>query len=291
MDIFALLDSSPFGVLLLILLGVMLFTGLCTVQQQTIAIVETFGKYSRTLQPGLNWIIPFGIQRVAATVHLQITQVESRVEIKTIDNMFVTLPVSLMVRVDTAGASAAHYTLNNPETQISTWVLNTLRAITSSMSLADLFADRAKLAEEVQSTLAEQLLRYGYVIEGVLVDQPTVSPEVQSAFNRVVASQREKEAAVQEAEAKRIRIVGESRAEAESQMLRAEGLASARKILAKGLSEAVKEAKDQGIEEADIMHLLLETNRLDTIKYASEKGKLVVMDLRSEGTKPTLNIG
>ena len=49
---------------------------------------------------------------------------------------------------------------------------------------------------------------------------------------------------------------------------------------------AIAQARGSGIDEQDIMRLLLETNRLDTIKYASEKGKLVLMDLRQHNTPP-----
>jgi regulator of protease activity HflC (stomatin/prohibitin superfamily) len=146
-----------------------------------------------------------------------------------------------------------------------------------------------KIAREVQEELKEKMESFGFEIISVLVDQPTVSAEVQASFNRVVASEREKEAAAQEAEAKRIRIVGEARAEAESQELRAKGLSEARRILAGSISEAVELAKEKGIAEQDILHLLIETNRLDTIKYAAEHGKLVVMDIR-EGSKPNITL-
>lgn len=277
---------------ILVILAVVVFfgfIGLRIVKQQEVAIVETFGKYSRTLTPGLNWIFP-GIQLIAQTLDLRIQAIPAHVEIKTADNMFVGLPVTLMVRVEPERAADAYYKLANPQEQIKTWVLNTMRSITANMELAHLFQDRDHLVSTIQSELVNRMSEYGYIIEGVLVDQPTVSPEVQAAFNRVVASKREKEAAEQEAEAKRIRIIGESKAEAESQMLRAQGLAQARKILAQGLSEAVKAAAANGVNEHDVLTLLMETNRLDTIKSAAEHGKLVVMDLRSTVPNPSLQI-
>jgi len=276
----------------MIVLGIALFfafLGIRIVKQQEVAIVETFGKYSRTLTPGLNWIFPF-IQQIAQTLPLRILSIPAHVEIKTADNMFVGLPVTLMFQVEPDRASDAYYKLSKPQEQIKIWVLNALRSITANMELADLFKDRDHLVSMIQSELVNRMNDYGYRIEGVLVDQPTVSPEVQAAFNRVIASQREKEAAAQDTEAKRIRIIGEARAEAESQLLRAQGLAQARKILAQGLSEAMKTATDSGVNEHDVMTLLMETNRLDTIKSAAEHGKLVVMDLRSTTPSPSLQI-
>ena len=273
----------------LLVLVVLMLSGLRIIKQQEVAVVETFGKYSRVLTPGLNWIVPV-IQQISGKLDLRIQQVPAQVEIKTADNMFVNLPVTLMMQIQPERAADAYYKLAEPQEQIKVWVLNTLRSITANMELADLFKDRDHLVSMIQTELVTRMSGYGYRIEGVLVDQPTVSMEVQAAFNRVVASKREKEAAEQEAEAKRIRIIGESKAEAESQLLRAQGLAQARKILAQGLSEAVKAAAANGVDERDVLTLLMETNRLDTIKSAAEHGKLVVMDLRSTQNSPALQI-
>lgn len=275
--------------LLLSPLLLLVLAGLRIVGQQTLAIVETFGKFSRVLAPGLNWIFP-GIQRIAKVMDLRVEELSAQVEVKTRDNMFVSLPVAIMVRVLPQRAADAYYQLAAPQEQVKTWVLNTLRSSTASMSLMNLYEDRDELAQQVQANLAERMGVYGYEIVSVLIDQPTVSEEVQHAFNSVIASERKREAAVQEAEAKRALILGEARAEAEAQQLRAEGLAKARAVLALSLTEAIAQARGSGIDEQDIMLLLLETNRLDTIKYASEKGKLVLMDLRSQ-PQPPVQIG
>lgn len=269
-----------FGILILGFVGFIVWNGVQIVKQQTVRIVETLGKYSYTLQPGLKLVIPI-VQRVAAELDMRIRQVDTDVELKTSDNMFVRMPISIMLHVDVNNAASAYYKLQEPESSIKTWVLATLRAECSDMTLAQLYSDRTRLMDAVQKDLKERFKGYGYVLVDVLVDQPTLSAEVQSAFNRVVASIREREAAEQEAEAKKIRILGEARAESESQGLRAEGLANARRILAKSLAESVEIAKGSGVSEADVLHLLLETNRLDTIKYASEHGKLIVMDTKS----------
>jgi regulator of protease activity HflC (stomatin/prohibitin superfamily) len=276
------MDLAGLGGGLIFLALVLLIAGLRIINQQSAAIVETFGKYSRTLRPGLNWIIPV-VQQIVAKVDLRLQELRSEVEVKSADNMFVKLPVTLMVQAMPERASDAHYRLVNPREQITTWALNVLRATTASLKLSELYEDRETLAAEVRTSLEARMREYGYEIISVLVDQPTVSDEVQASFNRVVASQREREAAEQEAAAKKIKILAEAEAEAQSQILRARGIAEARAILAKSLALAVHEAKQQGISESDIMYLLLETNRLDTIKYAAEHGKLVVMDVRDAG--------
>lgn len=262
---------------ILILIGA---SGIRVVRQQNAQIVETFGKFSKVLTPGLNWIIP-GVQRVVARLDLRVQEIKAEVEVKTSDNVFVSLPVAIMVKVQEDSADDAYYRLSSPKEQVKTWVLNTLRSSTSGMKLSELFEDRARLESEVRDGLAKRMGEYGYSIVGVLVDQPSVSADVQASFNRVVSSQREKEAAEQEAQAKRIRIVGEAQAEAESQKLRAQGLSDARAILSESLASAALKAKEVGMDESSLLDLLLETNRLEAIKQASENGQLVVMDVRS----------
>lgn len=260
----------------------LLITGVRVVRQQTVAIVETFGRYSSTLTPGLNFIVPI-VQRIAVRLELRVQEIKATVEIRTSDNAFVNLPVAIMVQVQANRASEAYYKLAKPTEQVKTWVLNSVRSSTASMKLAELFEDRSKIENEVKDALSKRMTEYGYEIIGVLVDQPGVSNELQAASNRVVASHREREAAEQEAEAKKIRVVGEARAESESQKLRAQGIADARGILSKSLTDAVKAAKDSGIPEQEMTHLLLETNRLETIKHAAEHGRLVIMDVRGPG--------
>src|SRR5262252_5076721 len=74
------------------------FSGFFTVQQQTRAIVERFGRYVRTSKPGLNFKIPY-IEYVVLRVSLRVQQLPVEVETKTLDNVFVKLFVAVQYRV------------------------------------------------------------------------------------------------------------------------------------------------------------------------------------------------
>ena len=69
-----------------------------TVQQQSRAIIERFGKYVRTARPGLNFKIPY-IETIAQRVSLRVQQLLVEVETKTLDNVFVRLFVAVQFRV------------------------------------------------------------------------------------------------------------------------------------------------------------------------------------------------
>ena len=275
--------------ILLVLLIVLIILSIRIVHQQKIGIVETMGKFTTTVTPGLNLIVPI-FQWVVAYVDLRIVEIKSEVEVKTSDNMFVSMPVALMIRVVESRAAQAYYKLANPERQVQTWAMNSLRATAAMMTLAQLYEDRQAIESKIQQELMHRMHDFGYEIVGVLVDQPSVSLDVQNSFNRVVASRREKEAAEQEAEAKRILILGEAKAEAQAQVLRAQGFAEARKILAESQVSAITDAKANGVAEKDLLDLLIETNRLDTIREAAKSGRLVIMDVSSHSNAPVLSI-
>lgn len=273
--------------LLLLIAIAVAIAGIRIINQQTAAVVETLGRYSRVLEPGLNWIF-FPFQRITGRLSLRIDEVQSTVEVKTSDNMFVSLPVSLMIRVQPEHASDAWYRLQNPSAQISTWVLNTIRAIAASMTLEDLFKDRDHLVTQVEGALSGKLSEFGYILEAVLVDQPTVSNDVQASFNRVVAAKREREAAEQEAEAMRIKTVRQAEAEAEAQRARAKGLADSRKLLADGLRESLAEFEKYHVNSAEALTVLLETNRIDAMRDIGKHGNLVLLDMAGAAGKPAL---
>ena len=98
-----------------VILVLLLSTFLFVVNQQTNHIIERFGKFHKVATPGLNFKIPV-VDRVAKKVPLRIMQLDSMVETKTMDNVFVSIPVSVQYRVQNVVDS--YYRLANPERQI-----------------------------------------------------------------------------------------------------------------------------------------------------------------------------
>lgn len=249
------------------------------VRQQTVQLVETLGKYSRTLGPGLNFILPFPFSRTVKIIDLRIQEIKRGIEVKTSDNMFVGIPVTIMYQVDEERAAEAFYKLDNPASQIERWVLNTIRAKAADMTLEELFKDRSMIADEVTAALAVKLKDFGFRINATLIDQPMVPEDIQHAFNRVIASRREKEAAEQEAAANKIRTVANAQAEAEAQIERAKGLGVARETIAKSYANSMDIIKNSGGDPKQAMDLLLAVNRLDALREIGSHKNLVIVDL------------
>jgi regulator of protease activity HflC (stomatin/prohibitin superfamily) len=191
-----------------------------------------------------------------------------------------TLPVKVQYRAsdDAVGAVKAHYELEAPEKQITSYVLNNVRQTASGMEMTELYANRDSVEQQVQDALSEQFARFGYIIENVLVDEPQPSSEVRDAFNKVIASKRLMEAARNEAEAARIKLVGAAQAEAESKKLQGEGMAQMRTAVARGLEEAMATMAKAGLKPEEAIRFLTDTNRIDAITSAATHGNTIIMD-------------
>ncbi len=279
--------SAILPILLLVFAVWVISSMVFVVTGKTAAILETFGKpHLKARMPGLHFKNPWPVTRVAGRVDLRLTEIEADVSVKTADNAFMSLPVKVQYRASNQpqGAVLAFYELDNPQQQISSYVLNQVRQTASGLEMSELYNNRDAIEQQVGETLAERFEHFGYYIENVLVDEPQPSIEVRDAFNKVIASKRAKEAAENEAEAERIRLVGTAKAEAESKKLQGQGMAQMRQAIAEGLENAMETMKKAGLSSSDAIMLLNETNRLDTITNAAAHGNLVLMDIRSQDT-------
>src|SRR5690606_16588736 len=106
---------------IIVILGVILLTGLFTVKQQSVAIVERFGRFKKAASAGLNFKIPI-IDRIAGRLNLRIQQLDVRVETKTKDNVFVFVVVSVQYYVLPNKTVDAFYRLQDPQAQITSFV-------------------------------------------------------------------------------------------------------------------------------------------------------------------------
>lgn len=269
-----------FAAVVIIVLPTMLYV----VRGKTAVILETFGRPHRSaVFPGLRVKWPWPITTIVARVNLQLQEIHADVSVKTSDNAFMMLPVKVQYKAsdDPVGAMKAHYELESPEKQITSYVLNNVRQTASGMEMTELYVNRDAVEQQVQTALSEQFARFGYIIENVLVDEPQPSSEVREAFNKVIASKRLMEAARNEAEAERIKRVGAAMAEAESKKLQGEGMAKMREAIALGLEEAMRTMTGAGLTTEQAVSLLTDTNRIDAITTAAAHGNTIIIDAGS----------
>ena len=246
---------------------------LYVVKQQSVAIIERFGRYQKISDSGIHMRAPFGIDKIAARVQLRLLQSEIVVETKTQDNVFVTMNVATQYRVNESNVKDAYYKLMRPEAQIKSYIEDALRSSVPKLTLDELFEKKDEIALEVQKQVAEEMSTYGYIIVKTLITKVEPDAEVKQSMNEINAAQRKRVAAQELAEADKIKIVTAAEAEAEKDRLHGVGIAEQRKAIVDGLADSIKELKDTNVNltEEQIMSILLTNQYLDTLNNFAEK--------------------
>jgi len=253
------------GVLVLLVL----FSGIFTVKQQTVAIIERFGKFQSIKHAGLQFKIPF-VDRIAGKASLKIQQLDVPVETKTFDDVFVKLKVSVQFRILGDAIYDAVYKLENPHEQITAYIFDVVRAEVPKLKLDYVFERKDDIALAIMGELQQAMNDYGYKIVKALVTDIDPDIAVKNAMNRINAAEREKIAAEYDGEAERIRIVAKARAEAESKRLQGQGIADQRREIAKGLEESVEILNGVGINSQEASALIVVTQHYDTLQGIGE---------------------
>ncbi|HGD3362502.1 TPA: SPFH domain-containing protein [Streptococcus agalactiae] len=273
---------------ILVLVIVLLITSLYVVKQQTVAIIERFGKYQKTATSGIHIRVPLGIDKIAARVQLRLLQSEIIVETKTKDNVFVTLNIATQYRVNENNVTDAYYKLIKPEAQIKSYIEDALRSSVPKLTLDELFEKKEEIALEVQHQVAEEMSTYGYIIVKTLITKVEPDAEVKQSMNEINAAQRKRVAAQELANADKIKIVTAAEAEAEKDRLHGVGIAQQRKAIVDGLADSIQELKDANVTltEEQIMSILLTNQYLDTLNtFAINGNQTIFLPNNPEGVE------
>jgi len=250
---------------LIFALVIIVISSLYTVTQQTVAIIERFGRYVRTEHPGLRIKIPL-IEQIAKRVSLKVQQLVVEVESKTQDNVFVKLPVAVQYQVTPGREADSYYRLANHEDQIESYVLDVVRAQVPKMSLDEVFEKKDDIGQVVKRELGESMGTYGYTIVNALVRDVDPAEGVKNAMNEIQTQERLKQAAQAKGEATKILAVKQAEADKETKKLQGEGVAAEREAIAEGIKRSVETVAAVGqIDPNEAMRTLLLTQYFDTI--------------------------
>ncbi len=262
------------GPCLFLVLLVLFFSSFYTVGQQTVAIVERFGKFSRIARPGLNFKIPL-IERVAGKMTLRVQQLNIKAETKTLDNVFVHIMVSVQYFVLQEKVYDAFYKLDDPVLQINSYVFDVVRAKVPKINLDDLFEKKDEIAIACKTELNETMVGFGFEILNALVTDIEPDLKVKDSMNEINAAQRLRVAANEKGEAEKILKVKQAEAEAESKALQGKGIADQRRAIIEGLKDSVGDFQKSvsGSNAQEVMNLVLLTQYFDTIKEISSTSK------------------
>lgn len=255
-----------------------LTTTIVITKNKKVSIIETFGKYSTTKEAGLSFKQPWPFQAVSKVVHMYIQQLSTTLELKTKDNLFINYPISIQYQV--VEPVKATYELEDPEKQILSYVGNLVRSEVGKKTFIELYSFKNELQDVIEEELSKKIKDFGFEIKAVLVNEPIPPQNVQDAYNSVTASEREKEASKNKAEAIRITLVAEAEAQKESKKLQGEGIAAQRAAITKGFKDSIEDlSKSLGVSNELALTMILQLNKFDTLRDISHsKGSLIVTD-------------
>jgi regulator of protease activity HflC (stomatin/prohibitin superfamily) len=273
MEIFIILSC-----VIIFVFAVIFLSTFFIVKQQTVAVIQNFGRFSRIAKPGLNFKIPF-VENIAGSLTMRIQQLDVKAETKTKDNVFVHITVSVQYFVKPDKVYEAFYRLENPEMQINSYVFDVIRARVPRIEIDRLFEEKEEIAKAIKEELNETMTDFGFEIMNSLVTDIDPAANVKNAMNEINAAQRMKQAATEKAEAEKIMKVKSAEADAESKALQGKGIADQRMAIVEGLKESVEDFQSgvAGTTAQDVMNLVLMTQYFDTLKDIGEKSNTILV--------------
>ncbi len=287
----------------LILTLIIVFSGLVTVNQGTIAVITMFGKYQRILSPGLRFKIPL-LETIFRRVSIQNRSVELEFQAVTNDQANVYFKSMLLYAVQNADEETIKKVAfkffsdkDLMQAMIRT-IEGNIRSFVATKKQAEILGLRREIVESVKSEVDHVLEDWGYHLLDLQINAITFDQAIMEGMSKVVASNNLKAAAENEgqallitktksaeAEGNAIKIAAE--AEKEAAKLRGQGVALFRQEVARGMTEAAEQLKQANLDT----NVILFSMWTEAIKNFAEygKGNVIFLDGSSDGMQRSMN--
>ncbi len=283
---------STFAIFVIVLLAVailLVFMGIKSVPQGREWTVERFGRYTQTLRPGLNFIIPF-FDRIGAKINMMesVLDVPTQ-EVITKDNAMVSVDGVVFYQV--LDAAKAAYEVNNLENAVLNLTMTNIRTVMGSMDLDELLSQRDKINAQLLHVVDDATQPWGIKVTRIEIKDIAPPKDLVDSMARQMKAERDKRAAILEAEGLRQAAILKAEGEKQGAILQAEGekeaafrQAEARERLAEAEAKAtavVSESIAKGSVQAVNYFLGLRyTEALEKIAGANNQ-KVILMPLEA----------
>ena len=264
------MDISPFLVagLLIALFAVFTVTRAVRIVPQARARnVERLGRYTRTLTPGLNFVIPF-IDRVYPALDLREQVVSFQPQpVITEDNLVVEIDTVLYFQVTDPRAAA--YEIASFLQAVEQLTVTTLRNVVGSMDLESTLTSRDTINSQLRGVLDDATGRWGIRVNRVEIKAIDPPKTIKDAMEKQMRAERDKRAAILGAEGQRQSQILTAEGDKQSAVLRAEGNRTARILKAEGEAKAI-ETVFQAVHRNDPDPKLLAYQYLQTLPQLAQ---------------------
>jgi regulator of protease activity HflC (stomatin/prohibitin superfamily) len=229
--------------------------------------VERLGRYSRTLQPGLNFVIPF-VDRVYPALDLRETVVSFQPQpVITEDNLVVEIDTVLYFQVTDPRAAA--YEIASYLQAVEQLTVTTLRNVVGSMDLEVTLTSRDTINSQLRGVLDEATGKWGIRVNRVEIKAIDPPKTIKDAMEKQMRAERDKRAAILGAEGQRQSQILTAEGDKQAAVLRAEGNRTAQILKAEGEAKAI-EAVFQSVHRNDPDPKLLAYQYLQTLPQLAQ---------------------
>ena len=253
--------TTVITLLIFLLAIVSIYKGIKVVPQSKVFIVERFGKFTRTLAAGLNFIVPF-LDSVAHKISILERQLpEFRISVITKDNVEVQLEATVFYRLVDAAASV--YRIQDIDSAIHTAATSIVRSAAGKLELDELQSSRESMNEEIAINLQEAATIWGIEITRTEITDVVIDDETKSAQRQQLNAERERRAAIARAE-------GDKRSvelSAEAKLYEAEKEAEAIRITADAEAYAIEVEAKANAEQTRLIAAAILDNGQPAINF------------------------
>jgi regulator of protease activity HflC (stomatin/prohibitin superfamily) len=236
-------------IIILVLAVVLLAKSITIIHQAQRGIIERFGRYKETWEPGLRFLIPF-IDSLVTRVDMRETVIDIPPQ-PVITNDNVTVTIDAVVYYYVTDAKAVRYEVANFYVAVSKLAQTNIRNVVGEMSLDESLSSRERINAALTNTLDEATDKWGVKVTRVEVKEIEPPRDISDAMSKQMKAEREKRATILEAEAYRQKQILEAEGDKQNAILVAEGTRQRAILEAEGDRQAAilrAEGEAQAIE-------------------------------------------
>ncbi len=307
---------SLFLLILVVAAVIFVAKGVVIVQQAEVVIVERLGKYDRTLESGLNYIIP--ILEAPRGIAWKVTQrgldgttysyIKERTKIDLRESVYdfprqtvitkdnVSISINALLYFQIVDPKSAVYEIQNLPDAIEKLTQTTLRNLVGQLDLDETLVSRDKINNELRAILDEATNKWGVKVNRVELQDIIPPSDIQSAMEKQMKAERDRRAAILEAEGlkksailkaegQKEAAINQAEGEKQAAILKAEGIAQARVIEADAEKEAIGRIITALADKGKPDQYLVAMKYLETMQAitSGENNKIVYMPYEATG--------